>query len=242
MALLQHLQPSPTMVSKHKICQKRTCPKLSTEGPAKSNNAGEENCLESTRNPVDDRSAPRGPFKIFRQAWRDYKTGRMMRKTNYTMPKIEDKKDEEVKSSESRSTQTEQQARGETQIEPIATAQEEKQPESQVAIEGRRSLHAHGKQKAVEEVPLRSHCKGWKPQTGEYAWSIRKTIYGEDNWRGTWILEVKDLLEINWKRVRIHDRKGWRWEEIPHGQWPFPQDSKHTTNATAGTSERWGRR
>jgi hypothetical protein len=58
----------------------------------------------------------------------------------------------------------------------------------------------------------------------EYPWRIERDIRGGINWKATWVLEVKDLHEIEWETRRIHDGKKWRWHSVPQGHWPFPYE------------------
>lgn len=61
---------------------------------------------------------------------------------------------------------------------------------------------------------------GWHRQNGAYPWRIEKTIQGDTNWRGTWILEVKDIFDVTWERQKIHDGKKWKMVSIPASHWP----------------------
>lgn len=58
----------------------------------------------------------------------------------------------------------------------------------------------------------------------EYPWRIERDIKGDTNWRATWVLEVKDLHDIEWETRRVHDGRKWRWHSIPQGHWPFPYE------------------
>lgn len=69
--------------------------------------------------------------------------------------------------------------------------------------------------------PIRPHG-GWKAQGGAYPWRIDNTIHGDVHWRGTWVLEVKDIFEVAWGLRKIHNGERWIWETIPESHWPFP--------------------
>lgn len=67
--------------------------------------------------------------------------------------------------------------------------------------------------------------RSWRLQRGkEYPWRIERDIKGDVNWRATWVLEVKDLHDVEWETRRIHDGRKWRWHSIPQGHWPFPYE------------------
>lgn len=69
--------------------------------------------------------------------------------------------------------------------------------------------------------PIRPHG-GWKARGGEYLWRIDNTIHEDVHWRGTWVLEVKDIFEVTWGRRKIYNGKRWKWATIPESHWPFP--------------------
>ena len=78
----------------------------------------------------------------------------------------------------------------------------------------------------------------WRLRRGEeYPWRIERDIKGDLNWRATWILEVKDLHDVEWETRRIHDGRRWRWHSIPQGHWPFPYESSSDKGSDKSTEE-----
>lgn len=63
---------------------------------------------------------------------------------------------------------------------------------------------------------------GWRFREGEkYPWRIHRCIPGDQNWRGTWLLEVKDISEVHWSRQIVHDGKSWKSVTLPDApHWP----------------------
>ncbi|KAF3808622.1 hypothetical protein GCG54_00006488 [Colletotrichum gloeosporioides] len=62
----------------------------------------------------------------------------------------------------------------------------------------------------------------------EFPWRLAQVVEEEDNWRGTWVLEVKDLQAMDWGTTRVpktggHGRGG-RYERQPTRHMPFPVD------------------
>lgn len=67
--------------------------------------------------------------------------------------------------------------------------------------------------------------RSWCLRRGqEYPWRIERDIQGDVNWRATWILEAKDMFDIEWETRRVHDGRKWRWLSVPQGHWPFPYE------------------
>lgn len=53
--------------------------------------------------------------------------------------------------------------------------------------------------------PTKSPSKeGWQlNMTAEFPWYLEGTVHEESNWRGTWILEVKDIEAVDWDNVKV---------------------------------------
>lgn len=79
--------------------------------------------------------------------------------------------------------------------------------------------HEHSQDRAN-----RNNHPGWHRQRGEYPWRITRTLPGDDNWRGTWTLEVKNLFDVEWDNVKVFDGRKWRLQSLPHVHWPFPYE------------------
>jgi hypothetical protein len=66
---------------------------------------------------------------------------------------------------------------------------------------------------------------GWRCSPGKtYPWWIARTIPGDENWRGTWVLEVKDITDVHWYRQTVHDGRSWKSVTLPEApHWPTDQ-------------------
>ena len=57
---------------------------------------------------------------------------------------------------------------------------------------------------------------GWRCAPGKtYPWWIARTIAGDEDWRGTWVLEVKDLMDVHWCKQTVHDGISWKSVTLP---------------------------
>jgi hypothetical protein len=64
--------------------------------------------------------------------------------------------------------------------------------------------------------------RGWKHQGGEFPWRIERTVQEEENWRGVWVLEVKDMFLLEWENEYELLGRRWRQNTVPQAHWPFP--------------------
>lgn len=69
--------------------------------------------------------------------------------------------------------------------------------------------------------------QGWARQQGEYAWRIEQLVHLDDNTRGTWVLEAKDMSAIVWEREYRMKESGLGTETVPQPHWPFPHATQH---------------
>jgi hypothetical protein len=54
-----------------------------------------------------------------------------------------------------------------------------------------------------------SSPSGWKfDRTAEFPWRLQQVVQEESNWRGTWVLEVKDMQAMDWGTVRVPKESG----------------------------------
>ncbi|OHE92591.1 hypothetical protein CORC01_12102 [Colletotrichum orchidophilum] len=87
-------------------------------------------------------------------------------------------------------------------------------------------LEAHTAPKHKSTVAAK---KGWeyRPNT-EFPWRLEQVVEKEENWRGTWVLEVKDLRAMDWGTTRVPkadgDGRGGRYQRQPTRHLPFPAD------------------
>lgn len=148
------------------------------------------------------KASKRPIFFILSQAWKDYKRGRDLRR--------QEQNSEQVSRPAKLSNANRNQG---SAAQIISLEQELKHP-----------------QPPVSRISDQAQCQreGWKNTGGEYPWRIERSIPGDGNWRGTWILEVKDMFAMEWETVRVYDGRRWRWESLPHVHWPFPyKQSSH---------------
>ncbi|KAK6226764.1 hypothetical protein QIS74_00319 [Colletotrichum tabaci] len=71
--------------------------------------------------------------------------------------------------------------------------------------------------------------KGWEYRpNAEFPWRFKQVVEREENWRGTWVLEVKDLQAMDWGTTRVSkadsDRRVGRYQRQPTRHLPFPVD------------------
>ncbi|KAF4774374.1 hypothetical protein HER10_EVM0012216 [Colletotrichum scovillei] len=83
--------------------------------------------------------------------------------------------------------------------------------------------------------PPRPNKKGWNfRREAEFPWRIEQLVDQEENWRGTWVLEVKDMRALEWNTefVPKSDRKGkgGRYRRQPTRHFPFPIDGDRNGN------------
>ncbi|KAK4197644.1 hypothetical protein QBC40DRAFT_267431 [Triangularia verruculosa] len=68
------------------------------------------------------------------------------------------------------------------------------------SIEGR-EIHPPQPTKSLPQEP-------WQPnKTAEFPWYLERVVHEESNWRGTWILEAKDIEAIDWETVLVPPNK-----------------------------------
>ncbi|KAI1175595.1 hypothetical protein F4777DRAFT_549835 [Nemania sp. FL0916] len=81
------------------------------------------------------------------------------------------------------------------------------------------------KQKAINQK--RSYPEGWTyNERSEFPWRIIRIVQDEENWRGAWVLDVKDLWSLDWERVYQLKGTQWRLRTVPQAHWPFPKAEK----------------
>ncbi|KAH7357888.1 hypothetical protein B0T11DRAFT_283284 [Plectosphaerella cucumerina] len=69
--------------------------------------------------------------------------------------------------------------------------------------------------------------QGWQYNpNAEFPWRLEQVVDGEENWRGTWVLDVKDMfaMEFGTPLVPKKDGRGGRYQRQPSRQLPFPVD------------------
>ncbi|KAF4926179.1 hypothetical protein CGCVW01_v003169 [Colletotrichum viniferum] len=71
--------------------------------------------------------------------------------------------------------------------------------------------------------------KGWVYRPNYvFPWRLAQVVDEEENWRGTWVLDVKDLQAMEWGTTRVPkaggNGRGGRYERQPTRHMPFPVD------------------
>jgi hypothetical protein len=69
--------------------------------------------------------------------------------------------------------------------------------------------------------------EGWQYNpNADFPWRLEQVVDEEENWRGTWVLDVKDMNAMDWgiDRVAKKDGRGGRYQWQPSRQLPFPVD------------------
>ncbi|KAK4243563.1 hypothetical protein C7999DRAFT_18098 [Corynascus novoguineensis] len=81
--------------------------------------------------------------------------------------------------------------------------------------------------KGIEAQPRptqSSPSRGWRfDRTAEFPWCFRQVVQEESNWRGTWILQVKDMLGMDWGTVLVPNEsgRGGKYQRKPTKHLPF---------------------
>ena len=81
--------------------------------------------------------------------------------------------------------------------------------------------------------------RGWQfDRTAEFPWYLQQVVQEESNWRGTWILEVKDMQAMDWGTVRVPNEsgRGGKYQRRPTKHLPFTQETQqeHSTVLSDG--------
>lgn len=193
------------------------------------------------------------PITTVRQVWEDYQVGRAIRhgtfKSDHKEKECEKGCDEESpvacneecnenckekdneKCREEHDEEREEEHKDEDMDEALSECQEEcsdphegqckdnKVPSQPVTC-------GTGKQERPTEKSG-SDGRKWKFTRGaEFPWRHEQVVDEESNWRGTWVLEVKDLRAMNWGIEEVFamkgNRKSKKFVRKPTRQLPFP--------------------
>lgn len=67
--------------------------------------------------------------------------------------------------------------------------------------------------------------RGWEYHDGrEFPWRIERIVEKEENWRGVWVLEVKDMWSMEWTKEYQQRGCQWRLGTLPQAHWPVPYE------------------
>ncbi|KAJ8128989.1 hypothetical protein O1611_g4643 [Lasiodiplodia mahajangana] len=104
-------------------------------------------------------------------------------------------------------------------------AQEEQTafPETERSCRETSQLPESHQDEATEDRRRACERGEWVRQQGEYPFRIEQLVHLDDNTRGTWVLEVKDMFAIVWERDYRMEESMLREETVPQPHWPFPR-------------------
>ncbi|KAK2756908.1 hypothetical protein CKAH01_17056 [Colletotrichum kahawae] len=89
--------------------------------------------------------------------------------------------------------------------------------------------HGHEAHTAPKPKSTATAKKGWvyRPNS-EFPWILEQVVDGEENWRGTWVLDVKDLRAMDRGTTIVPKAdgkgRGGRYQRRPTRHMPFPAD------------------
>ncbi|KAM6485013.1 hypothetical protein HDV62DRAFT_277418 [Trichoderma sp. SZMC 28011] len=170
------------------------------------------------------------PFITVRQAWEDYQNGRAIRR----MPTIvmSDGKEKCHAMCSECEEYNNKKYKDETPNECEEDCEEECQEECQ---EKNSSLNKDQCKDKVRSQPVRDKeraartaaelKKKWRYyKYHEFPWVLCQPVCEESNWKGSWVLQVKDMKAMNWgvDIIPCHLKKGEKFVWRPTRQLPFP--------------------
>lgn len=158
-----------------------------------------------------------------RQTWEDYRVGRMMRING----KNEEKEPEQFECKEDEANDREEPEQLGCKRNEIGGRKESEQSGCRGnEVNGRKESEQPGcKRNETQPRPTKSlPSRGWKfDKTAQFPWRLRQVVQEESNWRGTWVLEVKDMVAMDWGTVEMPEESGGgiEYPRRPTRQLPF---------------------
>lgn len=149
------------------------------------------------------------PLCGIRQAWNDYQNGRIMRKREGRAESYGRGGDRHCKvqsGADTRSGPDQTRKAAEEASEPRKAFKDWNAPRNE----------CHNRPRRLN--------RGWEYQDGEFPWRIERVVQEEDNWRGVWVLEVKDMWSMEWKKQYQQWGCQWRLGTVSQPHWPFPYE------------------
>ncbi|KAF4824751.1 hypothetical protein CGCSCA5_v000678 [Colletotrichum siamense] len=91
------------------------------------------------------------------------------------------------------------------------------------------ACHSPGAHTAPKHRSTLGAKKGWVYHpNSEFSWRLAQVVEEEENWRGTWVLDVKDLRAMDWGTTLVPKAdgkgRGGRYERQPTRHMPFSVD------------------
>ncbi|KAK3302036.1 uncharacterized protein B0T15DRAFT_514104 [Chaetomium strumarium] len=155
------------------------------------------------------------PFAAVHQAFIDYQLGRRLRKG---LDKTTKEPEQREFCCEEHITEDSglQQPNGieDAAPPPMTTCKDENnEVEQQLDSKGNAVPPAVGKDEPYE-------------RGAEFPWRLQQMVHEESNWRGTWILEVKDMQAMVWETERVpnHESGRAKYQRTATWQLPFPPE------------------
>ncbi|KAL7906215.1 hypothetical protein GGI35DRAFT_119357 [Trichoderma velutinum] len=194
------------------------------------------------------------PFTAVRQMWEDYQVGRAIRERALKSDTEEEKCKEECgeKCPATCNGEDKEECKEEHDEQPNAEREEEckdgtldEREESSDLNEDQCNDNKVSSQPAEYSTGKQysgSEKRKWKHNMGaEFPWRYEQLVDGESNWRGTWVLEVKDLRAMKWGTeivpTRVGNRKGRKIVRKPTRQLPFPIGQERSLLPSEGGQE-----
>ncbi|UKZ75944.1 hypothetical protein TrVFT333_003640 [Trichoderma virens FT-333] len=170
----------------------------------------------------------RWPVTTVRQAWGDYKVGRAIRQS---LPKVDP--EEETECEEECDEKSEEECKEDCREDCKDGALDQCEEECRVVNKDQ----CNDKAPPTQPSPCRNEeqefeaeykaqlARSWKYLgEREFPWTHSQLVCEESNWRGTWVLEVKDMRAMNWEIEMVpHETgRGSDFVRMPTRHLPFP--------------------
>ncbi|KAK4066185.1 uncharacterized protein Triagg1_8253 [Trichoderma aggressivum f. europaeum] len=205
------------------------------------------------------------PFTVIRQVWKDYQVGRVIRynilEGDYEKEECEERCDEEcrvacIKDSNEKCKDDDNGKCKETDNETCKEEHDENRNEERSEEREEECSDPNEDQCVDNRVPsppatcmtqeedrAARHAaqaeRKWKwDVAAEFPWRHEQVVDEESNWRGTWVLEVKDMFAMKWATEIVVTRNGDEREKKiirkPTRQQPFPVGQERLYLPTEG--------
>ncbi|EHK19134.1 uncharacterized protein TRIVIDRAFT_69823 [Trichoderma virens Gv29-8] len=151
----------------------------------------------------------RWPVTTVRQAWGDYKVGRAIRQS---LPKVD--YEEETEGEEGCDEECREVCKEKCEEETLDQCEEarsdvKEDPCDDVASPTEPSPRRNEEQELAAKYKEKL-ARSWRYcGEREFPWIHTRLVYEESNWRGTWVVEVKDVrATMNWKIEKVPEETG----------------------------------
>ncbi|KAK0716862.1 hypothetical protein B0T26DRAFT_802163 [Lasiosphaeria miniovina] len=79
--------------------------------------------------------------------------------------------------------------------------------------------------------------RGWQfDKAAEFPWRLKQVVEEESNWRGIWVLEVKDMQAMVWETVHVPKESGYggKHQRVPTMHLPFTPERERGDLSAGG--------